>query len=63
MVVAQLVERSLPIPEVHGSNPVIGKNVYILNICLLSTVYWKDLNKEKEAVNGPIFFKKRGWYK
>ena len=27
--VAQLVERSLPIPEVHGSNPVIGKNLYI----------------------------------
>ena len=23
--VAQLVERLLPIPEVHGSNPVIGK--------------------------------------
>ena len=27
-VVAQLVEWSLPIPEVRGSNPVIGKNVY-----------------------------------
>ena len=25
---AQLVERSLPIPEVHGSNPVIGINLY-----------------------------------
>ena len=35
----QLVEWSLPIPEVHGSNPVIGKNLFILNICLLSTVY------------------------
>ena len=23
-----LVERSLPIPEVHSSNPVIGKNLY-----------------------------------
>ena len=53
----QLVERSLPIPEVHGSNTVIGKNLFILNICLLSTVYWKDENKEKEAENGP-FFKK-----
>ena len=28
---------------------------YILNICLLSTVYWKDENKEKEAGNGPFF--------
>ena len=27
VVVAQLVERSLPIPEVRGSNPVIGKNL------------------------------------
>ena len=25
---ASLVMRSLPIPEVHGSNPVIGKNLY-----------------------------------
>ena len=39
VVVAQLVERLLPIPEVRGSNPVIGKNLFILNICLLSTVY------------------------
>ena len=28
VVVAQLVERSLPTLEVHGSNPVIGK-IYI----------------------------------
>ena len=39
VVVAQLVERSLPLPEVSGSNPVIGKKIFILNICLLSTVY------------------------
>ena len=58
VVVAQLVEWSLPIPEVRGLNPVIGKKIiYILNICLLSTVYWKDENKEKEAGNGP--FKKK----
>ena len=51
---AQLAERSLTIPEVRGSNPVIGKNLLILNICLLSTVHWKDKNKEKEAPrNGP----------
>ena len=29
VIVAQLVERSLPIPEVRGSNPVIGKNLFI----------------------------------
>ena len=33
------------------------KFIYILNICLLSTVYWKEKNKEKEAGYGP-FFKK-----
>jgi len=33
------------------------KFIYILNFCLLSTVYWKDKNKEKEAGNGP-FLKK-----
>ena len=26
---AQLVERSLPIPEVRGSNPVIGKKLFV----------------------------------
>ena len=30
-------------------------HIYILNIWLLSTVYWKDKNKEKEAGNGPFF--------
>ena len=45
VVVAQLVEQSLPIPEVHGFNPVIGKYLFKLNICLFSTVYWKDENK------------------
>ena len=34
---------------------VIGKNLFILNICLLSTVYWKDENKEIEVGNGPFF--------
>ena len=38
VVVAQLVERSLPIPDVHSSNPVIGKKLFKFNICLLSTV-------------------------
>ena len=33
------------------------KFIYKWNICLLSTVYWKDENKEKEAGNGP-FLKK-----
>ena len=36
VVVAQLVERSPPTPEIRGSNAVIGK--LLSNICLLSTV-------------------------
>ena len=29
VVVAQLVERSLPVPEVRGSKPVIGNNLFV----------------------------------
>ena len=36
--VAQLVEQSLPTPEVRGSDPVIGKLLFRTFICLLSTV-------------------------
>ena len=41
--------------DVRVSNPVIDQNLFILNICSLSTLYWKDENKEKEAVDGPFF--------
>ena len=46
VVVAKLVERLLPISEVHCSNPFIGKNVYWTFYCQLC---WKDENKEKET--------------
>ena len=55
VVVAQLVERSLLIPEVRGSNPVIGKIYWIFVYCQL---YWKDENKEKRGREWPIFKKK-----
>ena len=51
---AQLVERSLPIPEVRGSNPDIGK-IYIEHLFTVSIEKMKI--KEKEAGNGP-FLKK-----
>ena len=42
LVVAQWVERLLPIPEIRGSNPNIGK--------VISTNYHvKKENKEREA--------------
>ena len=49
---AQLVERSLPIPEVRGSNPVIGKNLY-----RTFTVSCIEKTKKKEAGNGPFLQK------
>ena len=54
VVVAQLVERLLPKPEVCGSIPVIGK-MYIdhLLTCLLSTAL-KYENQQKEARSGPL---------
>ena len=58
MVVAQLVERLLPMPEVRGLNPVIGKN-YIehLFIVYCQLCIEKTKIKKKEAVDGP--FKKK----
>ena len=37
--VAQLVERLLPIPEVCGPNPIIGKKIIYFEHLFLSTVY------------------------
>ena len=56
VVVAQLVEWLLPIPEVRSSNPVIGNNLFIywtFVYCQLSIEKMKI--KKKEAGNGPIF--------
>ena len=50
MVVAQLVERSLPIQEVHGSNLVMGKK-YIEHF----TVFCIEKMKRKRGREWPIF--------
>ena len=42
MVVAQLVKRSLPTPEVRGSNPVIGKIVYVTVNCIEKTKIFRE---------------------
>ena len=54
VVVAQLVERSLLIPEVRSSNPVISNNLYIEHLLIYWQLCWKDKNKEKEAGYGPF---------
>ena len=55
VVVAQLVEQSLSIPEVSGSTPVIGK-IYIehlfLNFCIINCIEKTEI--KKEAGNGPL---------
>ena len=55
VVVAQLVERSLPIPEARSSNKVIGE-IYIEHLftCLLLAVVKRRKFKKKEAGNGPF---------
>ena len=52
MVVAQLVEQSLLIPQARGSNPVIGK-IYIEQLFNVSCIEGAKI-KEKEAGNGPF---------
>ena len=54
VVVAQMVERSLPTSEVSGLNPVIGK--LLSTNCTIKN--GKDKNKEKEAGNGPSFIER-----
>ena len=50
VVVAQLVERSLPIPEVHGSNPVLDK-ICIENLFTVNCIEKTKIRK-KETGNG-----------
>ena len=52
MVVAQLVERLFPIPEVRGSNPVIGKIYWTIVYCIEKTKI------KKKGPKWPIFKKK-----
>ena len=55
VVVAQLVERLLPISEVCGSNPVIGKKLFIYwTFVFCQLCIEKTKIKKKEAGNGPF---------
>ena len=49
MVVAQLVERSLPIPEVRGSNPVIGK-IYIEHLFTVNSFEKTKIKKKSPGI-------------
>ena len=55
VVVVQLVERSLPTPEVRGSNPVIGK-IYIEQLLTVNCVLVEKTKiKQKRGREWPIF--------
>ena len=56
-----LVAWSFPIPEVCGSNPVIGK-IYIAHLLTVICTE-KTKMKKKEAGMAQSFFKKYGWLK
>ena len=53
---AQLVEQSLPTPEVHSSNPVIGK-IYIEHWLTVNCIEKAKINK-KRSVMAQFFFTK-----
>ena len=67
--VAQLVEWLLPIPEVHGSNPVIGKKLYWIftvnsdekKINEINLAEATDINKFKSSTTMLYWIKHSDW--
>ena len=55
---AQLVERSLPIPEVRGSNPVIGKILYLYWTFVYCQLCFEKTKKKKKRP-GVVHLKKK----
>ena len=53
VVLALLVQQSLPTPEIRGSTPVIAN--FILQSTVLNNPNRKDKIKKKSAGKGPIF--------
>ena len=53
VVVAQLVERLLLIPEVHGSTPVIGKiciEHLFVNLFIINCTEKTKINKKRQGI-------------
>ena len=59
LVVAQLVERSIPMPEVRGSNPVIGKLLNRTFNCLPSVNCITQMKIKIKRPGMAIFKKKK----
>ena len=49
MIEAQLVEQSLPKPEIRGSNPVIGK-FYLLSTVMKTCTEKTKINKKRHGM-------------
>ena len=47
MVVAQLIELSLPTPEIHGSSPVKGKTFYIEHLYTINCIEKTKIKKKR----------------
>ena len=58
VVVAQLVEQSLPIPEVRGSNPVIGKKLFICWTFVYCQLCSEKTKIKEKRPGMALFFKK-----
>ena len=58
VVVAQLVEQSLPIPEIRGSNPVIGKILFINRTIVYCQLCSEKTKIKKKRPGMAHFFKK-----
>ena len=54
VIVAHLVERSLPKPNVCGSNPVISK-IYLEQVFAVNCIEKTKTEKKKDPGNGPFF--------
>ena len=58
VVVAQLAERSLPIPEIRGSNPNITSDKFVFEQNYLSIATQKRQIQRKIGREWPVFIKK-----
>ena len=50
LVVAQLMQRQLPIPDVRGSNPDIGK-IYNENLCIVNCNEKAKIKKKRPGLD------------
>ena len=50
VLLAQLVERSLPTPQVHGSNPVVGNLLYVEYLFTINCIEKTKIKNNRPAI-------------